>query len=119
MTATIDRAFPDQVDSTVNQAEWVPAHADMTWANVTAPECWLIDWEDFGLAPRGLDAARSLTYPALADRIYQARQADLDTHPGKVMAMFCCAKILNDTSAAELPIYEMARTAAAKILARM
>ncbi|TWD25432.1 hypothetical protein FB570_103216 [Streptomyces sp. T12] len=42
-------------DTTVE--EWRPAHADLTWANVTGPEFYSIDWEDRGIVPRELDAA--------------------------------------------------------------
>lgn len=120
VTATIGQAFPGKVDSTVPNEEWVPAHADFNWANLTGPECWIIDWEDFGLAPRGLDAATlwvgSLHYPALADRVRAERRADLESTSGKIMALFYCAKILNDTSAAELPIYGMAANAASDVI---
>lgn len=97
----IERAFPSQVDTTLPEP-WVPAHADLNWANLTWPECWLIDWEDHGMAPRGLDAANlwanSLGIPELAERVWQERRGDLDTRPGKLMALFCCAKIVNDSS---------------------
>jgi hypothetical protein len=57
VTAVIERAFPDQVDTTITGEAWVPAHADLNWANLTGPEFWILDWEDHGLAPRGLGAA--------------------------------------------------------------
>ena len=43
------------VDSAVER--WATAHADMHWCNVTAPVCCILDWEAWGLAPRGFDAA--------------------------------------------------------------
>lgn len=55
VTATIERVFASRVETTVT--EWAVAHADLAWANVTAPECWLLDWEDWGMAPRGWDTA--------------------------------------------------------------
>ncbi len=57
VSAEINRAFPDQVDTIITDHDWVPAHADLNWANLTSPECWILDWEDHGLAPRGLDSA--------------------------------------------------------------
>lgn len=120
VTATIDQAFPGTVDSTVPREEWVPAHADLNWANLTGPECRIIDWEDVGMAPHGLDAATlwvgSLHYPALADRVHAERRADLESRSGRIMALFYCAKILNDTSAAELPIYGLAAKAASDVI---
>ncbi|KFU77796.1 Phosphotransferase enzyme family protein [Amycolatopsis lurida] len=101
VTREIERAFPGQVDSTLT-GPWVPAHADLNWANLTWPGCWIIDWEDWGMAPRGLDSANlwasSLGIPGLAERVRQERRADMETRPGMVMALFCCAKILNDSS---------------------
>lgn len=71
------QVFSD-VDTTVE--EWTAAHADLAWANLTTPNCYFLDWEDWGTAPRGWDAAslwsESLAVPALADRVYQERRAD-------------------------------------------
>lgn len=100
VTQEIERAFPGQVDTALTEP-WVPAHADLGWANVTWPGCWIIDWEDWGMAPRGLDSANlwasSLGIPGLAERVWQERRADLEPRPGKLMALFCCAKILRDS----------------------
>ncbi|MGB8201807.1 MAG: hypothetical protein WCF33_19305 [Pseudonocardiaceae bacterium] len=66
VTTTIECVFAGRVETTVT--EWAAAHADLAWANLTAPECWLLDWEDRGVAPRGWDAAtlwgHSLAVPA-------------------------------------------------------
>jgi hypothetical protein len=37
VTTEINRAFPDQVDAIITDHEWVPAHADLNWANLTSP----------------------------------------------------------------------------------
>lgn len=101
VTREIERAFPGRVDTTIIEP-WVPAHGDLNWANLTGPEFWILDWEDHGMAPRGLDAANlwasSLTVPELADRVYCERRADLESRSGKLMALFSVAKILNDSS---------------------
>lgn len=101
VTGEIERAFPGQVDTTLTEP-WVPAHADLNWANLTWPECWIIDWEDHGMAPPGLDAATlwasSLGVAGLGERVWQQRRADLETRSGRLMGLFSCAKILNDTS---------------------
>ncbi|MFI1799892.1 hypothetical protein ACH427_21405 [Streptomyces sp. NPDC020379] len=97
--ATIRRAFPDSsLDITFDA--WTPAHADLNWANLTGPkECWLLDWEDWGMAPRGLDAASlwgaSLAVPDLADRVWRERRSDLECRTGRIMCLFVCAKILD------------------------
>jgi hypothetical protein len=93
VTSTIDAVFPGQIDMTID--ERAPAHADLNWANLTAPNCWILDWEDFGLAPRGLDAAclwsASLAVPDLAARIRRDRAADLEGRTGRIMALYYCA----------------------------
>ncbi|QYN18888.1 hypothetical protein [Amycolatopsis sp. DSM 110486] len=52
-TKRVGEVFPG-VDTFVD--EWTTAHADVHWHNLSA-EGHLIDWEDWGRAPRGLDAA--------------------------------------------------------------
>ncbi|MGW4425600.1 hypothetical protein [Streptosporangium sp. NPDC004631] len=95
VTGTINSVFPG-VDTVV--VEWRPAHADFNWANITAPVFCVFDWEDWGMAPRGLDAANlwgaSLAVPALADRVRSERRGDLESRDGKLMTLFVAAKIL-------------------------
>lgn len=121
VTSVIERAFPDRVDTTITDEEWVPAHADLNWANLTGPEFWILDWEDHGLAPRGLDAATlwtsSLTVPTLAERVHHERRTDLDTRPGKLMTLFNIAKIVSGAGAHESPIFEPAKRLAEKLIA--
>lgn len=120
VSATIENAFPGQVEVVLGEVDWVPAHADMNWSNVTGPECWIIDWEDHGMAPRGLDSATlwvsSLMVPALAERVYEERRADLESRPGRLMALFHCSKILTDSGAADDPIYEHVSREARKLV---
>lgn len=95
VTATIHSVFSG-VDTEV--VDWSPAHADFNWANVTASVFCVFDWEDWGMAPRGLDAANlwgaSLAVPALADRVRRERRDDLESRDGKLMTLFVAAKIL-------------------------
>ena len=96
LTETIERVFPRRTDTQVD--EWTTAHADLNWANLTAPQCFLLDWEDWGRAPRGLDAANlwvnSLAVPALARRVREQRSADLASRSGRLAALFYCAQIV-------------------------
>ncbi|WP_406453458.1 hypothetical protein OG782_21815 [Streptomyces sp. NBC_00876] len=114
VTESIGRAFPDSFDTTVR--EWVPAHADLNWANVTGPEFCLFDWEDWGMAPRGLDAAslwgNSLAVPALADRVHMERRDDFASRDGKLMTLFVCSKILGPYADPEDPRLTPARAMA-------
>ncbi len=53
VTASIRIVFPGDFDTTVER--WVSAHADLNWANITAPVFSLFDWEDWGSAPLGAE----------------------------------------------------------------
>ncbi|WP_101258375.1 hypothetical protein [Streptomyces barkulensis] len=117
VTEAIGRFLPDGIDTTVSQ--WRPAHADLNWANMTGPQFCLFDWEDWGMAPRGLDAAslwgNSLAVPALAERVRHERRRDLESRDGKLMTLFVCAKILAPDAHPEDPRPEPARRTAARI----
>ncbi|MEV8439051.1 hypothetical protein AB0425_16880 [Actinosynnema sp. NPDC051121] len=96
VSATIERVFPE-VDTLVT--EWRAAHADLAWANLTAPNCYLLDWEDWGMAPRGWDAANlwasSFAVPELAERVFEALHDDLHSRTGKLAQLYHCAEILS------------------------
>ncbi|MFD0267875.1 hypothetical protein ACFVGY_15030 [Streptomyces sp. NPDC127106] len=115
----IRRFLPDGVDTTVSR--WHPAHADLNWANMTGPEFCLFDWEDWGMAPRGLDAAslwgNSLAVPALAERVRHERRHDLESRDGKLMTLFVCAKILAPDAHPEDPRLDPARQMAEQVAA--
>lgn len=52
---------------------WQTAHGDLHWANLTAPEFSILDWETWGRAPYGLDVARlhlfALTEPRMIAKL--------------------------------------------------
>ncbi|WP_395297235.1 hypothetical protein ACF9IK_30210 [Kitasatospora hibisci] len=93
--STIRAAYPEAANTRVDR--WGPAHADLNWANVTGPEFCMFDWEDWGMAPCGLDSASlyaaSLAVPLLADRVRRERRAELESRDGMVMRLFVLAKI--------------------------
>lgn len=121
VTATVREVFPEVTDTTVD--EWVPAHADLTWANVTGPEFCVIDWEDWGMAPRGLDAAilwgNSLAVQALAERVWNERRPDLESRSGRLMALFFCAKVVGPHAHEADPRLEPARKEAERLVAEL
>jgi hypothetical protein len=84
------------IDAQVDQ--WVSAHGDLTWANLTAPKCLLLDWEDWGRAPRGLDPATlllgSLTIPTLAHRIQTEFAGEPTSQSGRITTLALTAELL-------------------------
>ncbi|WP_435220639.1 hypothetical protein [Streptomyces sp. Tue6028] len=118
VTESLRGGFSDDVDTTVER--WVPAHADLNWANMTAPTFSLFDWEDWGSAPLGLDSASlwasSLAVPALADRVWRERQADFESWDGKLMTLFACSKILGPYAHPGDPRLEPARRMAEQVI---
>ncbi|MFJ1599924.1 hypothetical protein [Streptomyces sp. NPDC088261] len=111
VTESIRSAFPEEIDTTVER--WGPAHADLNWANMSAPVFSLFDWEDWGNAPQGLDAATlwaaSLAVPTLADRVRRERRHDFESRDGKLMTLFVCSKILGPHAHPEDPRIDPAR----------
>lgn len=66
---------------------WATEHADLHWANLTAPRLAILDWEYWGIAPAGYGAAtlycHSLLAPDTARRIRQTFADLLDTPTGR------------------------------------
>ncbi|MGH3866989.1 MAG: hypothetical protein ACRDQ4_12775 [Pseudonocardiaceae bacterium] len=121
VTATIERVFACRVETTVT--EWAAAHADLAWTNLTAPECWLLDWEDWGLAPRGWDAAtlwgNSLAVPALAERVQREYRAELDSKAGLLSQLFFCAEIIAAGDGYAGPLAEPSRREATRLISSL
>ncbi|MFC9328616.1 hypothetical protein [Kitasatospora sp. NPDC057015] len=115
---TIQAAFPARADTAIRT--WVPAHADLNWANTTGPQFCLFDWEDWGNAPQGLDSASllgaSLAVPALADRVRRERHRDLESRDGKVMTLFVFAKFAGPNAHPGDPRVSVARQEAAQLI---
>lgn len=116
-SSTIHQVFPE-LDSHVG--EWRVAHADLAWGNLTAPNCYFLDWEDWGMAPCGFDASAlwsaSLAVPELADRVYRACQADLDSPTGKLARLYHCAEIMAAPAGYAGPLLEPAEAHAAGLV---
>lgn len=118
VTESVRRVFSADFDTAVDR--WVPAHADLNWANMTAPVFSLFDWEDWGNAPLGLDSASlwasSLAVPALAERVRHERRSDLESRDGKLMTLFVCSKILGQYGHPDDPRREPARRTAEQVM---
>ncbi|MFF8787055.1 hypothetical protein [Streptomyces sp. NPDC015125] len=106
------------LDTTIE--DWTTAHADMNWANVTSPSFCLFDWEDWGMAPRGLDSAslwgNSLAVPALAERVRHERREDLESRDGLLMSLFYCTKVVGRYADEADPKLKPARLEVERIL---
>ncbi len=96
MATLIRSRFGDDIPIAAN--EWRMAFGETHWANVTAPDLMLLDWERWGLAPRGYDAAMLIGFSvadvSLKRRLQAAFKNDLRTPSGRVAQLFACAEIL-------------------------
>lgn len=80
-----------------NMKQWragrlVTSHGDLHWANLTHPEFLLVDWEHWGAAPDGFDAAtllaNSLVEPELFDYLRELFAGQLETRDGRLSLLF-------------------------------
>ncbi len=101
------------------QLEWTTAHGDLHWANLTGPRCWLLDWESWGTAPAGYDAAlllgTSLLQPEIAARVHAVFCDVLDAAGGRLAQLLAAAKLLGlveygDHPELAIPLHRHART---------
>lgn len=114
----IEDVWPGRVDTRIS--EWACAHGDMTWRKVTEPDCWILGWDGFGLAPRGLDAAtlwsHALAVPEVAARIWRERRDDLESPTGTVAALFCLARLLRSPRINHSRLHGLAEREASALL---
>jgi aminoglycoside phosphotransferase (APT) family kinase protein len=87
-------------DSTV--PAWTTAHGDLHFANLCAPTVTVLDWEGWGLAPTGYDAAMLHTYsllvPDTANQVYAAFADILDTPAGLFAQRAVVCELLHSTT---------------------
>ncbi|MGH3621287.1 MAG: aminoglycoside phosphotransferase, partial [Sciscionella sp.] len=71
------------LDIDLDMLDWSCAHGDLHWGNLTAPTLWMLDWEHWGWAPRGYDAAvlycASILLPDLVSQVHQQFTDQLGT----------------------------------------
>ncbi|MFJ4342588.1 hypothetical protein [Streptomyces sp. NPDC088915] len=88
---------------------WTCAHGDFHPANVTA-EATILDWEGWGMAPYGWDAALfyaySQTAPATAAVVYRELSTWLAHESGQVAILIACASLLQSTARGDYPELE-------------
>ncbi|MEU5222147.1 phosphotransferase [Streptomyces toyocaensis] len=101
--AYLDRAMPkylaflDGPVPTMPRA-WSTAHGDLHWANLTGPELGILDWEGWGIAPAGYDAALlhaySIGVPETAERVRQELSILLDSEDGRFAELVVITELL-------------------------
>ncbi|WP_147341202.1 hypothetical protein [Actinomadura logoneensis] len=97
----VHRALPRYVGAAETETtvhRWSLAHGDLHWANITAPELNILDWEGFGPAPHGFDAAHLHAYtlptPDIAARVRDTFADTLHTDEGRQAELIVAAIIL-------------------------
>ncbi|MFF8431716.1 hypothetical protein ACF07Y_42645 [Streptomyces sp. NPDC016566] len=85
---------------------WECAHGDFHTANLTSGAA-LLDWEGWGLAPRGYDTALLYAYaqlaPNTARRIHRQFAPLLDSTSGRAALLVVCAELLQSASRGDHP----------------
>lgn len=78
---------------------WTTAHGDFHFANLCAPDLRILDWEGWGLAPAGYDAAMlhsySLLTPDVASRVRRELAHLLATPAGRYTELAVIAELLH------------------------
>ncbi|WP_437086841.1 phosphotransferase [Streptomyces sp. enrichment culture] len=101
--AYLDRAMPKYLaflDGPVPTVprRWSTAHGDLHWANLCGPELGILDWEGWGIAPAGYDAALlhaySIGVPETAERVRREFFSVLDTEDGRFSELVVITELL-------------------------
>lgn len=105
VTDRVRGRFGDGVDTTV--VRWATVHGDLHWSNLMRPRLGVLDWELWGAAPAGTDAATLLCYslllPEVAEQV-RAMFADLlDSRTGRVAQLYVVARLLRRIDGGDYP----------------
>ncbi|MFJ9740115.1 phosphotransferase family protein [Streptomyces sp. NPDC101166] len=103
----VDRSVPRFLDMPAPRiTEWATAHGDLHTANLTDATPYLLDWEGFGLAPVGYDAAMLLAYsllvPTFANQVRDTFPV-LKTEPGRIAQIIVITELLQSASRGDHP----------------
>jgi len=96
----INRRIAERFGTSLNVEvdEWITCHGDLHWANLTCPRLFILDWEGWGLGPKGLDPALLLGVSGLAPTVgLQIRRTFSDwlgTRSGLIALLFVAAELL-------------------------
>ncbi|MEV5089202.1 phosphotransferase [Streptomyces griseoincarnatus] len=101
--AYLDRAMPKYLaflggPVPTTPPSWSTAHGDLHWANLVGPELGILDWEGWGTAPAGYDAALlhaySLGMPERAERVRQQLSPLFDSEDGRFAELVVITELL-------------------------
>lgn len=102
----IPRFIPALEGTDLMVKEWRTAHGDLHWANITKKPLQLFDWEGWGGAPAGYDAAVLLAYslpaPATASKVREVFEDLLRTETGRLAQLVICAEIIQASERDEI-----------------
>ncbi|MFD3646207.1 hypothetical protein ACFWUT_24225 [Streptomyces cyaneofuscatus] len=77
---------------------WSTAHGDLHWANLAGPQLSILDWEGWGMAPAGYDAAPlhaySLAVPETAERLRKELSDILASEAGRFAELVVITELL-------------------------
>ena len=110
------------LNAPIRVEEWRTAHGDMHWGNLTVPKLMLLDWELWGAAPPGYDAARLIAFscarPELVERLRAVFTEELDTPSGRVTQLLACAELLATIESGHLSprLYQPVESLARQVL---
>lgn len=125
LTRRIHEVYGTGVDTRVPDDEWACAHGDLGYANLTGPDLMFLDWESWGMAPIGWDAAclwsASLSVPEVADRVLEEFAEQFSTRSGLLCRLLLCANVARASKRAgrEFPLTEVMATTAATLLSEL
>ncbi|GAA2651416.1 MULTISPECIES: phosphotransferase [Streptomyces] len=91
------RVIPEFTGHQVDDVTWTTAHGDLHWANITRTP-HILDWEGWGRAPYGYDAATLYVYtlltPETAAHIRTRLACVLDRPEARTGMLTVCAQVL-------------------------
>ncbi|MEU0916758.1 hypothetical protein ABZ384_04920 [Streptomyces cyaneofuscatus] len=101
--AYLDRAMPKYLAFLCRPVPtappaWSTAHGDLHWANLAGPQLSILDWEGWGMAPAGYDAALlhaySLAVPEIAERVRREFSDILASEAGRFAELVVITELL-------------------------
>jgi hypothetical protein len=103
----VDRSVPRFLKVPAPQiTDWETAHGDLHAANLTQTTPYLLDWEGFGRAPVGYDAAMLLAYSLLAPGFAQCVRETfpvLKSEQGRVAQLVVITELMQSASRGDHP----------------